>query len=157
MISSIKPTAKSPWKSDGLEYVGIWFISFWDNTLPIFRRKNLLLSLRPVFHWGNPSWPQKSNTKYHTWAIDPGSSKQPSLISKSHWRLMVGRLSFPFGAPPSIPVRLLLVSGKGNLEDHPSDRKSPKNRVVGPLPNGRTPWLPAYKFWDDLPRMSPEN
>ena len=38
------------------------------------------------------------------------------------------------------------------------DRKSPKDRVVGPLPNGRTPWLinggtllTTYIHWDDPP------
>ena len=37
------------------------------------------------------------------------------------------------------------------------DWKSPKDRVVGPLPNGRTLWLihggllTAYKSWDDPP------
>ena len=38
--------------------------------------------------------------------------------------------------------------------------KSPKDRVVGPLPNGLTPWLTnggdpitTYKSWEDPPSM----
>ena len=41
--------------------------------------------------------------------------------------------------------------------------KSPKDRVVGPLPNGRTPWLinggdPNHLLnWDDPPKYTLEN
>ena len=45
------------------------------------------------------------------------------------------------------------------VHDH-GDRKSPMDRVVGPLPNGRTPWLinggdPNHlrPSWDDPPRI----
>ena len=44
------------------------------------------------------------------------------------------------------------------------DRKSPKDRVVGPLPNGRTLWLinggpilTTYDTWDDPPSKGPTN
>ena len=47
----------------------------------------------------------------------------------------------------------------GSVVNNHGDRKSPKDRVVVPLPNGRTPWLvnrgtlTTYIHWDDPPSI----
>ena len=42
----------------------------------------------------------------------------------------------------------------GNEENNHGDPRSPKDRVVGPLPNCRTPWLINGGLLTTLPRCS---
>ena len=58
-------------------------------------------------------------------------------VAGSHWGSHLG--GGPWIGGKHDPWRI--IPGLGSVVNNLGDPKSPKDRVVGPLMNGRTPWL----------------